>query len=378
MSTIGRLSLLLWICWLPLCAQEAGLTPKTRKAIEEAVAAARKARPSTGLTVAVGVKGSVRYARGFGMADLENQVPANATTRYRTASIAKPMTAVGVMQLAERGKLDLDAPIRKYCPQFPKKRWPLTARQLLGHLGGVRHYKRLGEASGTRFFNSLKGSLDTFKDDPLLHEPGTSFHYTTYGYTLLGCAIEAASGLTYEAYMRKHVFDQASMKLTCIDHQFGIVPERARGYARLNQRLWRGLSEEARKSLKVGDVVNASLHDTSMKIPGGGLLSTAPDLVRFGMALLAGRLVKPETLKSMWTPQKTKGGEEIRYGLGFRVRMREGGRVVRHSGGQAGAACLLVIHPERRTAIALMSNLQGSRLNGLAGEIDRLLGGASR
>ncbi len=78
------------------------------------------------------------------MADLENSVPVKATTVYRTASIAKPMTATAVMLLAEQGKLDLDAPIQKYCAAFPEKPWPVTARQLLGHLGGVRHYAKAG------------------------------------------------------------------------------------------------------------------------------------------------------------------------------------------------------------------------------------------
>jgi CubicO group peptidase (beta-lactamase class C family) len=105
-----------------------------------------------GLSVAIAVGNQVVYSNGFGMADLENSIPAKATTVYRTASIAKPMTAVAVMRLAEQGKLDLDAPIQKYCRAFPEKNYPVTARQLLGHLAGVRHYKARGESAGTEHF----------------------------------------------------------------------------------------------------------------------------------------------------------------------------------------------------------------------------------
>ncbi len=95
-----------------------------------------------GVSVAVAFNGQIRYAKGFGIADLENSLPVKATTVYRTASIAKPMTATAAMLLAEQGKLDLDAPIQKYCAAFPVKPWPVTARQLLGHPGGVRHYTK--------------------------------------------------------------------------------------------------------------------------------------------------------------------------------------------------------------------------------------------
>jgi CubicO group peptidase (beta-lactamase class C family) len=100
-----------------------------------------------GLSVAVAINGQIGYAKGFGVADLENSIPAKPTTVYRTASIAKPLTATAVMLLAEQGRLDLDVPIQKYCAAFPGKAWPVTARQLLGHLGGVRHYTNQGESS---------------------------------------------------------------------------------------------------------------------------------------------------------------------------------------------------------------------------------------
>ncbi|MCP5112202.1 MAG: beta-lactamase family protein, partial [bacterium] len=108
--------------------------------VEAIVSRAMEREKIPGLSVAVAIDGEFRWSRGFGLSDVENNVPATADTMFRLASISKPITAVAVMQLAEQGKLDLDAPIRQYVPSFPAKPWPITARQLLGHLGGIRHY----------------------------------------------------------------------------------------------------------------------------------------------------------------------------------------------------------------------------------------------
>ena len=145
------------------------------------------------VSVAIMEKGQVVYAKAFGSADVENGVTATVDTRFRTASVAKTMTATAVLQLHERGVLDLDAPIRTYCTAFPQKPWPVTARQLLGHLAGVRHYTKPGESSGTQHFFTVAESLKLFANDPLLFEPGTKYAYTTYGFSVLGCAIEGAS-----------------------------------------------------------------------------------------------------------------------------------------------------------------------------------------
>ena len=103
------------------------------------------------------------------------------------------MTAVAVLKLYEQGRLDLDAPVWRYCADFPEKPWPVTARELLCHQGGIRHY-RPDEPTLTRRFASFAESLALFRDDPLLHEPGTAVQYSTYGYNLLGCAAAGAAG----------------------------------------------------------------------------------------------------------------------------------------------------------------------------------------
>lgn len=326
-----------------------------------------------GLSIALAIDNQPVYEQGFGMADLENSVPAKAETVYRTASIAKSMTAVAVMQLVEQGRIDLDSPVQKYCSAFPEKQWPVTARQLLGHLAGVRHYKFPGEASGTSHYFTIADSMKLFKDEPLLQEPGTKFTYTTYGYTVLGCAIEGASGMSYEDYMREKVFLPAGMNATRKDNFRMVIPNRARGYMKLDERTYNSLPEAVKRIAKPGEIYNASLHDTSMKVPGGGLVSTAVDLVKFGIAVNKGALVKKPTVEQMWTKQKTKDGKETTYGLGWGIGDALGNRLVSHSGGQAGTSTLLILLPEKGVAVGAMSNLEGISLGNLTRQIGELL-----
>ena len=348
-------------------AQEApGLPADLVKKIEDVIAREQAKLKIPGLSVAIGTEGQVRYSRGFGMADLENSVPARSTTLYRTASIAKPITATAVMQLSEQGKLDLDAPIQKYCPSFPDKPWPVTARQLLGHLGGIRHYKVPPESAGTSHYFTITDSLKLFKDEPLLHEPGTKFNYTTYGYSVLGCAIEGASGKSYDEYLSEHVFKPARMQRSRLDHHFLLITERTRGYQKLSQQNYDRLPPSLKAQVAPGAITNASLHDTSMKVPGGGLVSTPVDLVRFVLALQDGTLVKKSSLDQMWVSQKTKDGKETGYGLGWGVSQEGPIKLISHSGGQAGTSTLLTYSPEKGVVIALMSNLQEVSLVDLA------------
>lgn len=369
---------------LPLAAQTpAQLPPEQIERIETVIASEMARQSIPALSIAIAVNNRIVYANGFGFADLENFVPARADTLYRTASIAKPMTATAVLQLAERGKLDLDAPIQQYCPAFPEKNWPVTARQLLGHLGGVRHYKSGEEATGKKHYFSVVESLELFKDDPLLHEPGTAFRYTTFGYVLLGCAIEGASGMSYLDYMQKNVFDPAGMHRTGPDDVHRILPNRARGYVVLDEDDYESLPDAAKADAEVGALYNASLHDTSMKVPGGGLVSTAVDLVKFALAHNTGLLLEEETRKQMWTRQATRDGQQSNFGLGWVVieftDERAPGVLVMAAGGQPGTSTFLVLRPDRGRAIALMVNLEGmfGNLRRLAGQVRKAVMGES-
>jgi serine beta-lactamase-like protein LACTB, mitochondrial len=308
------------------------------------------------LSVALVVNGELRFAGAYGIADVENGVAATPATVFRIASASKPLAAVAAMQLAERGVLDLDAPVQKYAPAFPVKRFPITTRQVLAHVSGIRNY-RPGEGERTTRYGSLTDALSIFKDDDLDHEPGLRFTYTTFGYTLLGVIIEGASGQSFDDYMREQVFTPAGMSRTVADDVLAIVPNRARGYT---PQVFGAFD---------GNYRNAILMDSSYKRPAGGWLSTAEDLARFAMAVESGRLIKPETFRKMTQGQRTTGGVETGYAYGWYVNTREGGRrngSVWHGGVQPGFTSDLWLIPSQRFAVAIVANLEGGGRLGLA------------
>jgi CubicO group peptidase (beta-lactamase class C family) len=373
-ATLGRVAITVAAA-LSAAAPLARQAPALPAAKIDAVVAAEQARQKIpGLSVAVAVGNRLVYSRGFGVADLEHGVPVKPSTAFRTASIAKSLTAAAAMALVEAGRLDLDAPVRTYCPAWPETHPPVTTRQLLGHLGGVRHYTKRGESTGKAHYFTLEDSLDLFKSDPLLHPPGSRYAYSTYGFSVVGCAIEGASGRTYEAFVRERVFGPAGMERTRLDRVYEIVPDRARGYQVLTQEALDTLPPSMRAVAKAGAVYNADLHDTSMKVPGGGLLSTAEDLVRFGIALNTGTILKKDTIERMWTEQRTADGTGTGYGLGFGVQPpQDGVRRVSHSGNQAGAASFLVLLPEVGVAYAIMTNLEDAELGPISRGIANVL-----
>ena len=311
-------------------------------ALDSAILAALPRLGAPGLSIGVVRDRELRWSAGYGLADLENEVPATPATVYRLASVAKPITATAVLQLAERGKLDLDAPIQRYVSGFPEKPWPITARQLLAHQSGIRNWSQ-EEFHNTRRFTSITESLEPFKDDGLLFEPSTRTQYTSLGFTLLGAAMEGAGGTSFMDQLRASVFQAAGMESARDDNVFAIVPHRARGYFRHGD----------------GALANAPLTDTSNRIPGGGLIATAEDVARFASALQRGLLLKPETLQMALAPQKLRGGRATGYGLGWVVGRRGTRREAYHVGGQPQVSSVLYMQPDAGVAVAILANLEG-------------------
>jgi serine beta-lactamase-like protein LACTB, mitochondrial len=347
-------ALLVAISSVAAAAQDHSLSTEKRAQIEKAVSAFMAANSVPGVSVAVVQNGQPVWSAGFGMADLEDSAPAISSTLYRLGSISKSITAVAILQLYERGKLDLDAPVQKYCPAFPQKDSPITSRQLLAHLSGIRHYNDDGKgdvpADSARHFTTMEESLQLFASDPLLSKPGTQFHYSTYGYTLLGCVLEGAASQKYVDFVRENVFHPAAMEHTQSDDFFAIVPHRTRWYHRD----------------KTGAVHNAGVLDSSYKIPGGGLISSADDMANFEAALLAGKLVKPATQEMMWTPQQTADGKPTTYALGWGVGDHFGLHLIGHDGGQQGTSTAILLAPQKSAAIVVLANMDQLNANHLA------------
>lgn len=361
------LLLLAILFMLQSSAQSGKLPTATRTKIDEAVARFSAQTSSPGIAVAVVENGEFAWAAGYGMADIENFVPATSQTLFRLASLAKPITAIAAMQLWEQGSLDLDAPIQKYCPAFPGPSFPdkgavITTRELLGHLGGIRFYRDgpSGEPelnNTTHFSDPIAGGLSFFKNDALVAPPGTHFHYSTQGYSLVGCAIATASGEPYVDYVRRHILIPAGMAVTDVDDRIAVIQHRTRFY-----------HKDAS-----GKVVNAEYLDSSYKIPGGGWLSSAADVARFEVALLAGKLVKPATLTLMSTPLKPSDGSEDNYGLGWVARKVAGAEAISHNGGQHGTSTAILLVPARRAGIVVLINMDGVDSGGLAEELAKMV-----
>ena len=343
-------------------AQPAHLAPEKRAHLETAISRFMAANSVPGVSVAVVENAAVEWTAGFGTADLENLAPATSRTLYRLASISKSITATAALLLWQQGKLDLDAPVQKYCPAFPQKDTPITTRELLGHLGGIRHYKSESqddpEIGNTKHFpNPIQGGVDFFKNDALVAKPGTEFHYSTQGFTLAGCAIEGASGENYVDYVRKNVLAPAGMTHTVVDDRFAIVPYRTRFYSKD----------------KSGAITNAEFLDSSYKIPGGGWLSSADDMAQFEVAMLNDRLVARTTRDLMWTPLKPGDGKEDLYALGWGTGKDLGVLDVGHGGGQQGTSTFFMMVPERRAGVVVLINLDGGNASDLATELMKIV-----
>ncbi len=360
-----RLLLLLGLAASCAIAQTGKLTAGKQAKIESVISNFRAASKAPGISVAVVENGEFVWSAGFGMADLENSVPATSQTLYRLASISKSITATAAMELWEQGKLELDTPVQKYCPAFPQKPWPITTRQLLGHLAGIRYYRvpelpyseseSDPEVGNTRHFeNGIEAGLKFFADDPLDAQPGTHFNYSTQGYTLIGCAIEGASGKKYEDFVRDQVLLPAGMVQTLPDDRFAIIPMRTRFYSKD----------------KSGAVVNAEFLDSSYKIPGGGWLSSAPDMARFEVAILNDRLMKRATRDIMWTPQMPSDGlGRMVYGLGWQAGTTHGVGDVGHGGSQQGTSTMMLIAPEARAGVVVLINSDAAGSSELAAQL---------
>ncbi len=324
---------------------EAGhaLSAKQARDIRTLVSNFMASEHAPGATFAIGLSGKIVWTEGFGFADVENHVRATPDTAYRTASIGKSMTATVAMELAEQGKLDLDAPIQKYCPRFPEKPWPITARELVSHTSGIRAPNETSELYNTKHYDHVSDAIELFAADPLTMQPGADFQYTTWGYVTLGCVLEGATGEEYRALMKRMIFDPAGMTSTRDDDPHAIIPDRARGYI-----------------VEGGVLKNSGWTDMSAKMAAGGWVITASDLVRFMNAWMDGKFVSPKTQTLMLTPYvlPRHGGTVDGFGMGWFLDDYHGMRVGFHGGGTPQVSGIVFFVPEKHVAIAGIFNLQ--------------------
>ena len=327
-----------------------------------------------GLSVAVGVDGDIAWAEGFGWASLEDQAPAAPETRFRVADASKALTSAAVGLLLEKNMLRLDDEIQAYVPEFPKKPWPVTLRQLMAETAGVTtdhggeaplSNPSSGEGSPPgRCMRTIDGlRLDDFAERELLFEPGSRYSPSSYGWILVSAAVEAAANEPFLAFMRRQVFAPLEMRDTTIDVATEAIPARAAFYWPLF-----GLAADTRYGPKP-----ARQGDHSCYAGAGAFLSTPSDLVRYGMGISSslrqglgaqgGKLLKPGTVQLLQTPQRLASGQETGYGLGWELETPPlAGHPTRMAGhgskeGFIGATTSLMTFPDRGLVVAVMANI---------------------
>ena len=289
--------------------------------------------------------GDFQWVKGFGLADMENGTPVGPTSAYRLASVSKSMTAVAVLQLVEKGKITLDDPVQRYVRFFPEKKWTVTVRQLLGHLGGVSHYQDFKSELHIKEHKDTREAVDIFAEFDLVAEPGTRYQYTSYGYNLLGAVVEGAAKQRFGRYLKENVWKPLGMKDSYMDDPHALIPNRVRGYR-----------------LVEGKLQNSEFIDISSRFAAGGTRSTVPDLLTYIRGLERGKLLSKKSMREMFTSMQTKGGRLTTYGMGWHVRPINGRFCVYHTGGQAETRTLLVSFPDEDFALALAYNFEGGRL----------------
>ena len=347
--------LLTLLCALPAPAAAQLVTP-----LERAVDALRTHGDTSGvagLAAAIMVDGDIVWSGGFGWSDVARGIPMSDSTVSRVGSISKPVANVADMLLVDLGRLDLDAPVSTYLPDYPRPQGDaITTRQLLSHTAGVRHYRGDEFESAVRY-DDVFTPLDVFAADSLLFAPGSDYSYSTYGFTVVSAVTEAADGRPWTEMMRAEVFEPLGLTSMQPEWADSVIPNLASFYYRSGD-----------------SVVVAQRVDNSNKWAGGGLVADARDLVRFGQAMIDGRLLTPASRDAMWTKQTPVG--EASYGLGWSVGELGGHRAVSHSGGSMGATAMLIVLPDDDIVVGVLGNTSGVGHAGIAGRVARILVGA--
>lgn len=315
-----------------------------------------------GISVAVGLAGEIVWAEGFGWADLEQKVKVTPDTRFRIGTASTALTSAAVGLLLETDRLKLDEKIQTYVPEFPEKQWPVTLRQVMGHLAGVRTDS--GD-EGPLFSVRCERPVDAlpyFKDHDLLFEPGTRYRYSSYGWIVVSAAVEAASGEPFLSFMRRQIFEPLGMERTEADSAAEPMPNRTTFYF-----------PRFAADPRYGPDVMREL-DYSCYAGSSAFLSTPSDLVRFGMAIDSGKLLQPATVRLLQTSQRLPSGEETGYGLGWDIEPAEltgkQTHTVGHDGDSLGGmVASLMTFPEYGLVVAVTSNISYADTAALARKI---------
>jgi CubicO group peptidase (beta-lactamase class C family) len=337
------------------------LTPRLNKLLDD-----WKEKNAPGMAATLVRNGRIEYRRVFGFADLDARTPITPDTQFLLASLTKQFTAMAIMILAERHKLQFDDTLAKFCPEFPAYARTIAIRNLLNHTAGLTQYDDiLGVKLDENYFRSSKSppaaheltSAEVLqllsRQEKLRFTPGDKFEYSDSAYVVLGQIVERLTGERYAEFLKETIFDPLGMHNTLVvDERKQKVPRLALGYAKRDGK-WRDVTYSPENTVYGED----------------GIYSTINDLYKWDQALSTERLVSPATLEMAFAPGHTNDGKEIRtdvlthpssYGFGWFISELHGEKVVEHSGGWSGYATHILRVPSRQiTAIVLTNSSNG-------------------
>ncbi|UCG85420.1 MAG: serine hydrolase, partial [Gemmatimonadota bacterium] len=298
------------------------------------------------------------WARGFGLADPEDSVAATATTVYRVGSVSKLFTDIAIMQLVERGELDLDVPVSQYLPEFkPTNPFgkPITLRQLMSHHSGLVREPPVGH-----YFDAtqpwLAQTVGSLNGTGLVYEPETRFKYSNAAIAAAGYVLERTQGEPFAEYLERAVLGHMGLNDSAFEPDSAVAARLAKAY------MW----------TYDGRVFTAPTFELGTS-PAGSMYSTVTDLARFMSVLFAGgtlpegALLESATLEAMWIPQFAAAGQTTGAGLGFAVSQIDGHRSVGHGGAIYGFATELLLLPDERLGAVVVVTKDAA--NSVAGRI---------
>ncbi len=349
-----------------------------------------------GLSVAVGAGGGIVWAEGFGWADIKTRAPVTPDTRFRIGTASTVLTSAAVGVLLEKGRLTLDDEIQAYVPQFPKKQRTVTLRQLMAHTAGVGTDDGDDGPLFRQRCEQPVEALRRFAQDALLFEPGTQYRHSKYGWILVSAAVEAAADRPFLTFMREQIFQPLGMDNTGAESSTKENPEAvgepgedAPFLTIFRQLILEPLGLRARAAESATDPATVYFpgwgydpliryglhvmlpHNLSCYAGSMAFFSTASDLVRFGLAVNGGKLLKPSTAQLLRTSQQLTSGQETGYGLGWDLDTvtlaGEPAQAAGHDGELRGRRVVsFLLFPETGIVVAVMSNISYADTSALA------------
>jgi CubicO group peptidase (beta-lactamase class C family) len=304
-------------------------------------------------TVLVARDGDVVLSKGYGMANLEWDIPNQPSTKFRLGSITKQFTAASILLLEERGKLRTSDPVKKYFAEAPAAWDAITLHYLLTHTSGIPNFTSLPEYNTIKLSNSpIDKTIASFKDKPLDFAPGDRMSYSNSGYLVLGYVVEKVGGVPYTQFLQDNIFTPLAMQDSGYDSNTGIISHRASGY-----------------SPGPGGPANAGYVHMSVPHGAGALYSTTEDLLKWEQALFGGKLVSVASLQKMTTPEKSD------YAYGLVVVTQNGRKRIVHGGGIEGFNTSMAYYPDSKTAVIVLANLNGSVPDQLSSQLSAVVFG---